>query len=121
MSSVDFTVPGTTDLTSLAPRVLKINESTDNSDQHKWSAYGLFYVAATDRLYVSAGYSGSSTLTGSCAGASGDESAPAQNSVKVYDNVSDPSVSGVYTPTRVLHWSNQNQFYPPQPLWVTRH
>lgn len=115
MKGVDWTANGTSDLTTLAPRVLRINDKSDNSDQYEWSGYGLFYLASQDRLYVSAG-----NTKGGNEKSSGP---PGKNltthAIKVYDNVSASSVQDVFPPTRIIHWSNIATYYPPQPLWVT--
>lgn len=114
VSAVNFT-PATqpTDL-DLTPRVLKINE-VDGVDDYGWSAYGLYYVPARDRLYVAAGYTPNGTPT---------QSGPPQpgspkQAVKVYDDISNPSVSGVVPPTRIIHWSSGSTYFPAQPLWVS--
>ena len=98
----------------LAPRVLRINDQADLSDQYDWSTYGLFYLAKQDRLYVSAG-----NTVGGTASASGPPNNPAaKHVVKVYEGVSRSSTSGVLTPARRISWDNVNTYYPPQPLWV---
>ena len=97
-----------TDLTTLIPRVIEINEMTDGSDKENWSLYGLFYLPSQDRLYVAVGYTTPGPHPGS-----------PKNSIKVYDGISNPSMTGVVKPTRVIYWSNGEQYFPPQPLWVT--
>ncbi|MEK7689617.1 MAG: hypothetical protein AAB425_01205, partial [Bdellovibrionota bacterium] len=119
LSTLNFTPTTTPAIQDLTPwRILKINEQTDDSDQYLWSAYGLFYLPAQDRLYVAAGYASTGTSTGS----NGPPTAGTpENCVRVYDNVSALPASGVITPTRELWWSNGSTYYPPQALWVTLH
>ncbi len=122
LSSVDLTVAAgtTSDLTTLVPRVLYINEDTTGADQYSWSLYGLFYLASQDRLYASAGYTGfgspSSTQSGN-PGSPGDS----RNAVKVWNNISDTSIKEYSSPDRIIRYSNSATYYPPQPLWVTEH
>jgi len=63
-SQVDWEAAGSPAILNLAPEVLEIHEEDDGSDQYDWSAYGLFYVAELDRLFVAAGAtSGVTTIT----------------------------------------------------------
>lgn len=96
-------------------KYLEINET--DSDEHQWSAYGLFYLPNKDRLYVSGGYA--AYATEDHGGGPPSESPPSE--VKVYDNVSDSGFSGRETPARVIQWSNGSDYYPPQGLWVTEY
>lgn len=103
---------------NLVPRVLKINEDSAGSDEYLWSCYGLFYLPSLDRLYVSAGYTPTATSLGSF----GPPAAGTpENAVKIYDGVSDSSMSGVVTPDQEIYWSSGSHYYPPQALWVTLH
>ena len=101
LSTIDLSPASAMDY-NLSPRVIKINEDPTDADVRDWKASGLFYIPEEDRLYVSA-----------------DHPAPVSQAIKVYDDVSDPSVSGMVTPTQVIHWAN-GRYYSPQPLWVTR-
>ncbi|MEZ4448815.1 MAG: hypothetical protein R3B09_04980 [Nannocystaceae bacterium] len=107
LSGLEWGATGPTQDHDLTPRVLEIHETAD--DQGKWSAYGIFYIRELDRLYVSAGY----TPMG-----------PAPNSpehaVKIYEGVHDPRLAGQVAPAREIRWTNVGQYFPPQPLWVTR-
>lgn len=107
LSGLEWGYQGPTLDHDLTPRVLEINEAAD--DQGKWSAYGIFYVRALDRLYVSAGY----TPMGPAANSP-------EHAVKIYEGVHDPSLAGQVKPAREVRWTNVNQYFPPQPLWVTR-
>lgn len=101
---------GPTETLDLAPRVLSIHEAEDDSDIGQWSAYGLFYRPEGDRMFVAAGY----TPMGPPA-ANSD-----QHAVKVYEAVSDPATQGRVPPVAEIRWTNVDQYFPPQPLWVTR-
>lgn len=107
LSKVDLENAGPMDL-DLAPRVIDV--STLDADIPAWSVYGLFYVGAEDRLYVSTGHAMMGPSVGS-----------PPNAVKVYDGVSSPMFSGREQPSRLIHWQNGNIYFPPQPLWVTRY
>lgn len=104
LAGVDLDPAAPTDL-ELVPRVIQVNEN--DGDVASWSVYGLAYVAAHDRLYVSTG----ATMGGPKPGAP-------PNAIKVYDGVSQTAASGRVAPTRVIGWSNGTTYFPPQPLWV---
>lgn len=109
LSSTDLDPTSSTDY-NLTPRVLKVNEQSDDSDAGSWSAYGLFLIPEEDRLFVSCGFtSGGPALN----------SPP--NEIKIFDGVSDSSFSGVQTPTRTIHWDSGATYFPPQPLWIQRY
>jgi hypothetical protein len=107
LATIDLDPP-TPVVLDLAPRVLKINEDPADADASDWSCYGLFYLASLDRLYVSCGFTPMGPLAGS-----------PPNEIKIFDRVSDPSVSGLFPPSRTLHWTVGDTYYPPQPIWVT--
>lgn len=96
-------------------RYLEINESS--LDSSLWSAYGIFYLPAKDRLYVSCGYSSHATEEKSAVPDSGSP----ENEIKVYDGVSNPEFGGMAVPDRVIQWDNGLAYYPPQGLWVTEY
>jgi|GEM_PF-2326800 len=122
LSSVNLTIAAgsTADLTSLVPRVVYINEDTSGADQYSWSLYGLFYLASQDRLYVSAGYTGSGSPSSTQSGNPGTPG-DSRNAVKVWNNISDTSIKEYSAPDRLIQYSNSSTFYPPQPLWVVEH
>jgi len=39
--------------------------------------------------------------------------------VKVYDRVTKRNLDGLESPDQVITYAHGDQFYPPQPLWVT--
>lgn len=105
LSGVDLdSPPGELDL---APRV--IDASSSDAEIPHTNVYGISYVSASDRLYVSVGYANMGPKMGT-----------PPNGVFVYDGVSDASVSGRAPPSRTIGWSNGDVYFPPQPLWVTR-
>lgn len=104
-SSVDLDSPPPE--LDLAPRV--IDASASDADIPSTSVYGLFYVPEADRLYVSVGYANMGPKPGT-----------PPNGVAVYDGVTSKDVSGRVKPSRVIGWASGNQYFPPQPLWVTR-
>jgi hypothetical protein len=113
LSTVDFQSSTPSDIAP-APRVIKINENDDDSDQYNWSAYGLFYQADLDRLFVSAGNTNGGTATKSGPPGVGLTT----HAIRVYNTISDPSKSGRLTPDKNIKWSSVTTYYPPQPLWV---
>lgn len=110
LKGVNWGNPGPVETLDLAPRVLSIHEQEDDSDLGEWSAYGLFYRPEGDRMFVAAGY----TPMGPPAANS------EQHAVKVFENVSDPATAGRVPPVAEIRWTNVDQYFPPQPLWVTR-
>lgn len=113
LSSVDFQASTASDIAP-APRVIKINENDDDSDQYNWSAYGLFYHSDLDRLFVAAGNTNGGTATKSGPPGFGLTT----HAIRVYNSISDPSKSGRLTPDKNIKWSTVTTYYPPQPLWV---
>lgn len=107
MKDVDFQAKPPVHL-DLAPRVIDV--STSDADVAQWSVYGLFYVPEVDRLYVATGFA-----------MGGPQAGTPPNAVLVFDGVSSPSVMGRAEPTQRIHWGNGDTYFPPQPLWVTRH
>ena len=104
--------PGDHDLT---PRVLRINEDADGSDEFDWSAYGFVLDPVTDELYVSAGYTpGNSEFSGP------PEPGSPRQAIKVYGGALEPTFGGNVTPSREIHWTSGNQYWPAQPLWLTK-
>lgn len=114
LSSVDLNAAVGQDL-DIAPRVIKVHEMSDDSDQYEWSAYGLFYVSSTDQLFVSVGNTRGGTSTRSGPPGVGLTT----HVVRVYDHVSDTTTQGLVTPTKNIYWSNVTTYYPPQPLWIS--
>lgn len=101
--------------TDPVPRVLKINESSTDTDIYDWSVYGLFHVRKPgEKLYVSAGYTPGGTATMSGYNTHGTP----MNAIKVYNQISDTSISGRYTPSRLIWWTWGDTYFPPQPIWV---
>lgn len=113
LASVDLAPPAPVTI-DVAPRVLQINEQA-GVDEYHWSAYGLFYVGAFDRLYVAAGY----TPGGDATHSGPPQPGSPRQAVKVYDDISDPSASGLVPPDRTIFWSNGQTYFPAQPLWVS--
>lgn len=113
LSNVDL-APSSSTEQNLTPRVLQVNELADNSDQYQWSIYGFFYLASQDRLYISASYQANGTAMNSGPPQAGSP----EQAIKIYDGVSDSSVSGITIPTREIWWDNGDQYYPAQPIWV---
>lgn len=109
MAGTPWGHPGPLMTLDLAPRVISIHEQADDSDIGHWSAYGLFYRPEGDRLFVAAGYTPMGPAVNSD-----------QHAVKIYGNVSDPATSGKVDPLAEIRWTNVDQYFPPQPLWVSR-
>jgi len=109
MAGTPWGHPGPTMKLDKAPRVIEIHEQEDGSDAGHWSAYGLFYRPEGDRLFVAAGYTPMGPAPNSD-----------QHAVKVYGAISDPATAGRVEPLAEIRWTNVDQYFPPQPLWVTR-
>ncbi len=107
LADVDLDAPGPLDR-DLSPRVIDVSDSDATVPNH--SVYGLFYLPENDRLYVSVGFA-----------RGGPNPGTPPNAVKVYDGVSARTVSGRVAPARLIHWTNGDVYFPPQPLWVTRY
>lgn len=113
LSTVDFQSSTTSDIAP-TPRVIKINENDDDSDQYNWNAYGLFYPADLDRLFVAAGNTNGGTATQSGPPGFGLTT----HAIRMYNSISNPSKSGRLTPDKNIKWSSVTTYYPPQPLWI---
>lgn len=97
---------------NLTPRIVYINESTD--DTWDWSCYGIAYAEDGDELYVSAGYTAGGTSTSS---SSPHRGGSPEHAIKIFPNISDASTSG-FAAYREINWDNADEYYPPQPLWI---
>jgi hypothetical protein len=107
LSRIDLD-PSTPTTHDLSPRVIELHEETDGSDRMDWNLYGFFYLADEDRMYVAVG--NRPNVPG----------AP-PHEIRVYEGLADPSSMGLIAPTRRIHWQTGDQYFPPQPLWVTRY
>lgn len=114
LADVNFSPSSTPTDLDLTPRVVKVNEEADDSDQYQWSVYGLFYLPSQDRLYVAASYQ----ANGNAQSSGPPQAGSPEQAIKIYDNISDSSMSGLVIPTREIWWDNGDQYYPAQPLWV---
>lgn len=102
---------------ALRPKAI-IEVGADTSTQY-YSAYGIFMFPELDRLYVTVGRT--DLTPNSPTGYIIREGVP-PNVILVYDGVSAfaSAAPQPFAPTRRIHWSTgHDQYYPPQPLWVT--
>lgn len=113
-SAIDLNPTAATDYNVTPERFLQIHDQTDDSDLPNWSIYGFYYLASKDRLYVAAGYSSCATTTSTCVPDAGTP----DNAIKVYDGVGLSHFNGQVNPTRVIHWTNGDDYYSPQGTWV---
>jgi hypothetical protein len=124
VSEAELMSAPTTDI-SPEPKVLRVNENADNSDENNWSAYGLFYVPGADRLYVAVG---ATPGNGGSTGTGGPTPGSPPNVIKVYNELTaslETLTAGSNTgplipPAHIVSWDGGDQFYPAQPMWVTQ-
>lgn len=109
--------PSSPTVLNLVPRVLLINEIAGTvpvNDTLNHNLYGFFWDIATDKIYISDGYTGGSP------GQSGGPTPGTLNKIKIYSNLSSSATAGMVAPDRVISWTNSTSYWPPQPIWVTK-
>lgn len=113
LSSINL-APTTPTSNNLTPRVIKINDMSNDLDTINHNLYGFYWDIATDSMYISDGWSGSAP------GMQGGPQPGTANKIKVYGNVSSAATSGIVTPARTICWSNSTSYWPPQPVWLKK-
>jgi hypothetical protein len=93
----------------LTPRVIRVDNPPVGTDSSKVSLYGMYWDIQTDRMFCSIGYTSPSI-----------EKSPPE-AIRIYNNVSDTSVHGSVAADRIIYWSNGQDYYPPQPIWLQKY
>ncbi len=104
--------PASTDVLDLAPRVIRVDDPSLGHDSTDVNLYGFFWDLETDRMFCSVGVDNPG-------GGPALDAPP--NSVKVFDSISDSTVSGITIPSRFIYWDNGGTYYPPQPIWIEKY
>ncbi|HYG53297.1 MAG TPA: T9SS type A sorting domain-containing protein [Flavobacteriales bacterium] len=96
----------------LIPRIIRVDDPSLGYDSVDVNLYGFYWDLATDRMFCSVGVDNPG---------GGPTTTCPPESIKIFSNVSDSTVSGVTTPDRVIYWSNCSTYFPPQPIWLHKY